>query len=138
MIDVTIQKSKGFIPKHISKEQAKDTGMAMVLICLLVGVIGQRQQLVTLAIPLLLLNMIWPSAYKPVAKLWLGLSHLLGTVMSKLILSILFFVLVTPVGLLRRVLGRDTLQLKKWKKDHSSVFRIREHTYTSEDIRQPF
>ncbi len=138
MIDSTIKKLKEFIPKSISTDQAKDTGMAMVLICLLIAFFGQKQQLFVIAILLLLVNMIWPKIYKPVAKIWLGLSHLLGTIVSKVILSIIFFGLVMPVGLARRISRKDSLQVKEWKKGRESVFKAREHEFTSEDISHPY
>ncbi len=138
MIGVIEKRKDGIIPKSISPDQAKDTGMAMVLICLLIGVLGHKQLFISFAIALLLLNMVWAAAYKPVAKLWLGLSHLMGTVMSKVILSLLFFCMVTPVGFVRRMIGADSLQLKKWKKDRGSVFRDRQHAFTPEDIKHPF
>ncbi len=138
MIDTKKEKLKGFIPKTISSGQAKDTGMAMVLICLLIGYFFHVQQFIVISILLLLINMIWPNIYKPAAKLWLGLSNLLGTVMSKILLSILYFVIVTPVGLLRRLLGKDSLQIKKWKKGRASVFRERSQKFKLEDIKNPF
>ena len=138
MIDITLKSGAGFIPKHISRDQAKDTGMAMVLICLLIGYFSHKQSFIGAAILLLLVDMTWPSLYRPVGKLWFGLSHMLGTVMSKVVLSILFFILVTPIGLVRRLLGSDALQLKKWKKNHSSVFKVRNHTFTAKDIQYPY
>ncbi len=138
MIDTFKKEKQGIIPKQISPDQAKDTGMAMVLICLLIVLIGHKQQFLGLGVILLLINMIKPTLFKPVAKVWLGFSHLMGTVMSKIILTILFFGMVTPIGLLRRCLGKDSLQLKKWKKDRTSVFRVRNHLFKPVDIKHPF
>ncbi len=138
MLDLKKQKTESFILKNISRDQAKDTGMAMVLISLLAGLLGQKQLLIVLAVALLIINMTLPLAYRPVAVVWLGLSHLLGTVMSKIILTVLFFLLVTPVGLMRRASGADTLQLKKWKKSRSSVFKIRNHRFNAKDIKVPY
>jgi len=138
MIDTVKKEKQGIIPKQISPDQAKDTGMAMVLICLLIVLIGHKQQFLGLAVILLLINMTKPTLFKPVAKVWLGLSHVMGTVMSKIILTILFFGMVTPVGLLRRSFGKDSLQLKKWKKDRTSVFRVRDHLFKPDDIKHPF
>jgi len=129
---------KDLIPKKITTDQAKDTGMAMVLICLLLAFFAGIHFFYVPAIGLLFVNMIWPNLYKPVAKIWFGLSHLMGFVMSRVILSIIFVVLVLPVGLARRVIGKDSLQLKKWKKDHASVFKTRDHEFTSEDIKHPY
>jgi hypothetical protein len=138
MIDITLRNAAGFIPKNITRDQAKDTGMAMVLICLLIGYFGHKQSFIGAAMLLLLVDMTWPSLYRPVGRLWFGLSHVLGTVMSKVVLSILFFILVTPIGLVRRLLGSDALQLKQWKKDQSSVFKVRNHTFTAQDIQHPY
>ena len=138
MDDRIFEKIGKLVPKTISTDQAKDTGMAMVLICLLIAFFGQKQQLFVIAILLLLVNMTWPKIYKPVAKIWLGLSHLLGTIVSKVVLSVIFFGLVMPVGLARRILGKDSLQVKKWKKGRDSVFKARDHEFTSEDISHPY
>ena len=125
---------RSFIPEKISANQAKDTGMAMVLICLLIAFFAKVDLMLGISIILLIINMTWSSAFKPVAKVWLTFSHLLGSVMSKVILSVIFFILVLPIGLMRRLLGKDPMQLQKWKKDQSSVFKIREHVFTAKDI----
>ncbi|MEN6318456.1 MAG: SxtJ family membrane protein [Syntrophaceae bacterium] len=138
MINKIYNRIKGYIPRSITPEQAKDTGMAMVLISLLIAIAGNKQQFVFIAVLLLLVNMIRPVLYRPVAKIWLGLSHLLGTVMSKIILTVIFFVLVLPVGVLRRVLGKDTLQLQEWKKGKNSVFKIWDYQFTPKDIENPY
>ena len=80
-------------------EQAKDTGMAMVLICLLLGYFGKFPKFLPLSLALLLLTMVWPKAFKPLAGLWFGLSHVMGHVVSKIILTLIFFLVVTPIGL---------------------------------------
>jgi len=119
-------------------EQAKDTGMAMVLICLLLGHFGKFPQFLPLSIALLLLTMAWPAAFKPLAWLWFGLSHLLGNVVSRIILTLIFFLLVTPIGLIRRCFKADSLQLKKWKKGRGSVFVEREGVITGQDLANPY
>jgi len=124
--------------KEISGIQAKDTGIAMVLILLLLGYFLENMLYYKTAIPVLLLVMIIPNIFKPLAVIWLGLSHFLGTVVSRILLSVVFFLLVTPVGLLRRLLGYDSLQLKKFKKGRESVMKIRDVSFTPKDIERPF
>ena len=119
-------------------EQAKDTGMAMVLICLLLGYWGKFPKFLPVALVLLLLTMVWPKAFQPLAGLWFGLSHLLSNVVSRVILTILFFLLVTPIGLIRRLFGADALQLKKWKQGADSVFTVREGAVKDKDLAQPY
>ena len=138
MIDIIRRTRHGYFPGKASLAQARDTGMAMVLICLLIGYFGKKYAFYNIAIPLLVINMIRPAFYRPVAKVWIGLSNLLGTFVSKILLTTIFFVLVTPLGLIRRLSGFDSLQLKKWKKDCSSVFTDRNHTFKSKDIETPY
>jgi hypothetical protein len=119
-------------------EQAKDTGMAMVLICLLLGYWGKFPKFLPVSLVLLLITMIWPKAFRPLAGLWFGLSHLLSSVVSRVILSILFFLVVTPIGLIRRLTGADALQLKKWKQGRDSVFTVREGPVQGKDMLNPY
>jgi hypothetical protein len=123
---------------HITKDQAKDTGMAMLLILLICGFFFNNPIFFKIAVPVLLLNMIVPSAYKPLAFIWLNLSYMLGTVVSKVILSLVFFLVVTPVGLFRRLIGFDSLKLKHFKKSNFSSFEKRNYKFTKNDIDKPF
>jgi hypothetical protein len=112
--------------------------MAMVLICLLVGHIWGHTWLFKLAIPLLVLDMVFPQVYRPIAPLWFGLSAILGTIMSRVILTVIFFILVTPIGLLRRAFGKDPLKMKLWKRGGHSVFQNRDRLFNSEEIEKPY
>ncbi|GAB4345594.1 MAG: hypothetical protein Kow0099_26010 [Candidatus Abyssubacteria bacterium] len=126
------------IPRAVSRDQAKDTGMAMTLICLLVAHFGHRPYFVLPAIVLLVLTMAWPTLFHYPAKLWFGLAHIMGTVMSKVLLTLLFYGLVTPLGLIRRLGGYDPMRRRKWKNGDASVFKTREHRYRGEDIEAPY
>lgn len=138
MLDTVSRRKEGIIPQYISREQAKDTGMAAVLICLILSQVIQHQYFTIAAIVFLLVNMIWPDIYRPVAKLWFGFSHVLGTCVSKVILTVIFFLLVTPVGVIRRLAGADALQLRKWKENTQSVFKVRDHRYEPDEIEKPY
>lgn len=133
-------KKRGIITRLCSAtpEQAKDTGMAMVLICLLLGYWGKFPKFLGVSIVLLLITMAWPKAFRPLAGLWFGLSHVLSQVVSRIILTILFFLVVTPIGLIRRWSGADALQLKKWKKDSGSVFVVRKGPVQGKDLMEPY
>ena len=112
--------------------------MAMVLLLLLASVAFKRPTLITIAIVALVINMTIPHVYRPVAVLWLGLSHLLGTIMSKILLTLVFFGVVTPIGLTRKLLGFDSLKLRGFKSGQDSVMVTRNHTFTGKDIEKPY
>ena len=112
--------------------------MAMVLICLIAGHLSHNDLFYKLAVFLLVIDMIVPKVYRPVAVVWLGLSRLLGTVISRTILTVVFFVFVVPTGMVRRLFGRDSLQLKKFKTGPGSVMKKRDHTYVPADVEKPY
>jgi len=122
----------------ITPEKCKDAGLALVLICLLCYQAWKLKFLMLLAVIFLLLAMTWPRIFKPFAIVWFGLSTLIGTVVSKIILAVLFFVMVLPIGVLRKIMGKDAMQFKSWKKGKSSIFRIREHRFAAEDLEKPY
>lgn len=112
--------------------------MAMVLIALVAYLFHESVYLVYAALFMLLLNMIYPKLYKPVSVAWFGLSHLLGHAVSRIILSIIYLVMVTPVGLLRRLMGKDALKLKEFKAARHTVMHERNHKYIPSDIEHPY
>ena len=127
-----------FFPKTISKKQASDSGMAIVLILMLISLFSGNPMYFKIAIPVLVMNMIYPMFYYYFAIVWLGLSHLIGTVVSKLLLSIIYFAIVFPMAMVRKLMGKDTLRLKQFKKSKSSVMNVRNHQFTAEDMKHPF
>jgi hypothetical protein len=127
-----------FFKQKMTKDQSRDTGMAMVLLLLLIYLKTRREGLLYAAAMFHVVNMIVPRVYAPVAVLWLGFSHVLGTVMSKILLSILFFGLVTPIGVLRRLFGKDSLQLRAFKGSEESAMIVRNHLFVGHDIEKPY
>ena len=123
---------------NITKDQSRDTGMAMVLLLLIVYWVQKQPVWVAVAGALHILNMIVPKAFQPVAVVWLGLAHLLGTVMSKVLLTIVFYAVVTPIGILRNLVGKDSLHLRAFKTNGESVMLERNHLFTARDLERPY
>ena len=56
---------------------------------------------------------IWPRLLKQVYIAWMGLAIVLGLVISTILLTLFFYLVVTPVALLARIAGKDFLS-RKW------------------------
>jgi len=138
MAKTVFKKLGEHIPKEISSGQAKDTGMAMVLICLLIVLLGDSRPFLWVGVVLLVVDMISPAVFRPLAKVWFGFSRLLGAFVSKILFRLIFIALVIPVGFVRRLMGKDALLLKRWKKGTESVFKVRDHEYVPSDVAHPF
>lgn len=57
-------------------------------------------------------GLISPSILKPLNKFWMGLAIVLGFVMSRIILSILFYLVLTPISFLAKIFGKKFMALK--------------------------
>jgi hypothetical protein len=121
-----------------TQNQARDTGLALLLILLLIVYFSENATLIIPGIGVLVLIMAWPKIFSPLAPFWFGLSSVLGTIVSKIILSLLYFLIVTPVGIFRRMLDKDSMRLKDWKNGQGSVLLERNHTFTQKDIDKPY
>jgi len=60
---------------------------------------------------------------KPLNKLWMKIGILLGIIVSPIVLGVIFFGLITPYGLIMRIMGRDEMKLKRSKKETYWILR---------------
>jgi len=122
----------------ITRDQSRDTGMAMVLLILLALLIWGRNELLIAALIVHVVNMIVPQVFRPVAIAWFGLAHLLGAVASRVLMFVVFALVVTPIGLLRRALRKDSLRLRAFRSGDESVMVVRNHTFSAGDLEKPY
>jgi polyferredoxin len=134
-----IKESIKNIEHRVGKDECKDTGMAFVLIFLILHIFsGYNSISIFFAFITLILTMTYPLILKKLSVFWLAFSQLIGTVASKIILTILFFAIVTPMGVLRRLIGKDDLKLTEFKKSEASAFDDRNYTFGPKDFENPF
>jgi Saxitoxin biosynthesis operon protein SxtJ len=67
-----------------------------------------------------------PAAAMFFHKWWMTLAHVLGYVNSRIVLGVVFFALITPIGLIARLAGHDPLDRRT--KAAGSYWRRRQHT----------
>ena len=61
---------------------------------------------------LLFFGIILPIVLKPIQKAWMTLALILGWIMTRVILSLMFYLIFFPTGLLARIFGKDFLEQK--------------------------
>ena len=60
----------------------------------------------------LILGIMNSNFLSPLNKIWFKFGMLLGSIISPLVMSLIFFLIVTPTGLLMRIFKKDLLNLK--------------------------
>ena len=70
-----------------------------------------------LSITFLILGAINSKLLSPLKVYWIKLGEILGKIIAPLVMSLVFFIILTPIGLILRIFGKDLLKLKKNKKN---------------------
>lgn len=118
--------------------QQKEMGILIAGVLLIIDHVNASLQLSAYAIVCLLAALLLPVCFKPIAWCWLMVGEGLSFVVSHLLLSSLYFIIVTPVGVCRRLLSGEALQMEKWKRSKESVFLSRTKRYTKADLERMF
>ena len=66
--------------------------------------------LVAIAAVLALLSAIAPSLLRPVYRGWMFIGEALGWINTRIILTLVFFLVVTPIGVMMRLFGRSPME----------------------------
>lgn len=65
-----------------------------------------------------IVSITFPKLLLPLNLLWMKFGILLGKIINPIIFGIIFFFMITPIGLIRRLIGVDELQIKE---NHNQV-----------------
>ena len=65
-----------------------------------------------IAVVFLVLGLINSKVLTPLNRLWFKFGLLLGRIISPIVMGLIFFLVVTPIGLIMRIIGKDLLNLK--------------------------
>lgn len=70
-----------------------------------------------------------------ISKIWLKLSEWIGFIMSKVILTVIFFFFLLPIALLSRLFSKRDIILKR---KNDTYYYLRNHKYDAADLRNPW
>ena len=59
-----------------------------------------------------MLGLFIPNTLVPLQKVWMGIAFVIGFFVSRIILTLLFFLVITPMGLFLKLIGKDILKIK--------------------------
>ncbi len=85
----------------------------------------------------LILALLQPKLLSPLNKLWMKFGELLHKIVSPIVMGSMFFLVITPIGLVMRMFGKDLLQLRR-DPDRASYWIKREDSQTPSSMTQQF
>lgn len=84
-----------------------------------------------------LFGLFFPVALQPIYRLWMKLGGVLGWINTRILLSLVYFLLVTPLALVFKALGKDPMNRKLNKKTQSYRKDLKSET-TRYDMERPY
>lgn len=121
----------------MSDSWIRDTGILLTALLMGIFLYNGNPAFLYAAFVCSLLLLFWYKAFYPIAYTWLTISKILALIVPKIFFGLVFFLVVTPMGLIRRFIAKDTLFISRWK-SLGSGFVERNHTFTSADGQNPY
>lgn len=90
-----------------------------------------KPYLTVLAIGIGMTQLLMPKVGHLIVKAWFKLGHALGYVNSRIILTVVFYLILFPIAIFYRISSKNSLQRKPV---HGSIFFERNHTYSKKDL----
>ena len=115
------------------RKDLKNFGFTIGFILLIIGVflfVREKDSFIyfcSIGSILIILGAITPVILKPIYKIWMTFAVTIGWIMTRVILSVLFFSIITIIGIFTRLIGKDFLNLKS--KNNESYWNIRNKEY---------
>jgi len=117
-------------------EERKEQFKTLVILSVGLALIGWRWHHVYVAITalgLLIAGSLSSWLLKVITDGWLWIGEMIGAVMSRVVLSLVFFMVLTPVAVIYRLFGRKKRQLNP-----DSYYVERNHRYVAKDLEKVF
>jgi len=86
----------------------------------------------------LLPGLLLPAVLKPVHKIWMTVAIIMSWIVTQITLTALFYLVVTPIGLLGRLVCRDFIDLKFDRNAKTYWIPREEKQFTKEDYEKQF
>ncbi len=116
----------------MKKEKTLETILAMCFGFLVLHVIFHIKFLLPLSIVLAGIGLFSDYLSQKVTWIWLKIAELIGAVMGRLLMGMVFFLFLTPLAFLMKLAGKSSVRIKK--EQTTTLYDERNHTYTAADL----
>jgi len=127
----------------ITKEEIRKFGIVIGIILLIIGVILLWKKniyypiLMIMGIFLFVGGLSIPIILKPIYIIWMIFATIMGWLMTRFILSLLFYGLITPISLIARLMGKKFIYLR-WDKINNSYWNYRSNKVQNVDYEKQY
>ena len=104
----------------MDRKKTYEIGLIIVTGLLIIFMLSAKFWIIPLATGIGIIFIFIPPLAILMSRVWTGLAEILGWIVPKLVLSLLWFIILTPLAYVYRLTGHDDLQLNKNNNSHFS------------------
>lgn len=119
---------------HFVQPKQLETIVVLALACLVIGLISGYTYFFVGSAVFLVIGLFFKRSAQMIARWWLSFAVFIGTVNSRLILTIVYFFILTPIAMVFRVAKGDLLRIKRCDRGETSLWQDVKHQYESKDL----
>ena len=117
--------------KENNKARSLETLLVLTGALIIIYWISPKKIYLLVALTFILIGVVSPFLSAKISWVWLKFAELIGSVMSKVILSVVYFIFLVPIALIYRLTQKNPLFLKRQK---DSYYKERNKQYSAKDI----
>mgnify|MGYP000871499780 FL=1 len=121
-------------PEH----NAMETLAVLAFVSLAIGLFFTVKVLFFLALCLLFVGIFLKALSIRIAGIWLEFSTILGGISSRIILTVIFFVFLTPIAFFYRISHGDFISLKRKGSSDAKYWKQRNYEFMPKDFENPW
>lgn len=115
----------------MKNQKSLETILVLVLAQIIIFLVTRRLLWLYTGVALGVLALLIPVLADKIHYAWMKLAHILGYITSRIILTLIFFLVLFPLTLLSKFSSRHAMELKRRR---TSTFKERNYTYTPESL----
>lgn len=120
--------------RKLSDYKALETVSVLAMAGIVMGFVFRLKIFFIVSFVLLLTGIFFKRLSLLIAQGWLKFAYVLGTINSKIVLTLIFFLFLTPIAFLYRVIKGDFMRLRKGNGHSKSYWVEKNHQYKSKDL----
>ncbi len=122
------------MPEKLSKHKILETNVALAFACLIISFIFKLKIFTYAATAILLIALFIRPLSNLLARAWLALSKIIGFLNSRIILTVTFYGVLTPIAFLYRMSKGDSMDIDESGKQKKTLWHNRNLKYAPEDF----
>lgn len=123
---------------RMSEAEVRNIGLAFAVVFLVAGLYTEGKVLLAVSVLFFVAAVAAPHILQPFCVMWQTFTNIVGDMFLTLVISVIFVLVITPIGVVRRIVTGNQLFFRRNTESKENAFYSRVHKLTAADLRYPY